>query len=206
MLDKFFKWTGLFESNLSAVEWAWRLLTIVVVAGGGTTAGLMARGTELFQAAGPIAWLVIGVCVAAAIAATFFLIKLGYRQSAEAAYLQALSQPRSMVNPLADSFSDQVIRLSDLYLPRRQVHSKKLFKRCKLVGPGAIALLRGNYVSNAFIEAGSPIVLTENATLTGVLVLEDCTVEDCEFIGITLLMNEDSGEKFKEMGAPVIGL
>ncbi len=206
MLKKISEWTGLFESNLSAAEWAWRLVTLAVVAGGGTTAGLLARGTELFKAAGPLAWIAIGLCAAVTIALIFFLVKLGYRQAAEAAYMQALAQPRNKINPLSESFIDQVIYLPDLYLPRRQIHSNKQFKRCKLVGPGAIAMLGGSYIRTGFLEAGSPIVLPENTMLSGVLVLENCTVEDCEFIGITLLINKQVGEEFKKMGAPVVGM
>lgn len=206
MLKKFFQWTGLFESNLSAAEWAWRLVTLAVVAGGGTTAGLLARGTELFRSAGPIGWFAIGTVSAVLVATIFLLVNFGRRQSAEAAYMQALAQPRGKINPLAESFSDQVIYLPDLYLPRRQVHSNKQFKRCKLVGPGAIAMLGGTYISTSFNEAGSPIVLPDNTLLTGVLVLENCTVEHCEFIGITLLVNKPAGEAFKKMGAPVVGM
>ncbi len=206
MLKKFFEWTGLFESNLSAAEWAWRLVTLAVIAGGGTTAGLLARGTELFVAAGPLAWFGIGVLCSVLIALVFFLVKLGNKQSSEADYLRALSQRKSQINPLSESFTDQIIHLPDLYLPRRQVHSNKQFKRCKLVGPGAVALLGGAYIRTAFLEAGSPIVLQENTMLTGILVLDNCTVEECEFIGITLLINKQAGEAFKKMGAHVVGM
>lgn len=120
--------------------------------------------------------------------------------------MRALTQPRSGINPLAESFVDEIIYLPDLYLPRRQVHSHKQFKRCKLVGPGAVALLGGNYVSTQFIEAGSAIVLPDNTMLTGVLVLENCTVENCEFIGVTLLVSKQAGTAFKAMGAQVVGM
>lgn len=205
-MKKLFEWTGLFESNLSAAEWAWRLITLAIIAGGGTTAAFLARGTELFLSAGPLAWVAIGLLSALLVALVFLLVKLGYKQTAEAEYLRSLSVPKSQVNPMAESFTDLVIHLPDLYLPRRQVHSHKQFKRCKLVGPGAIAMLGGTYVRTGFVESGSPIVLPENTMLTGVLVLENCTVEDCEFIGITLLMNKPAGEAFKAMGAPVVGM
>jgi hypothetical protein len=205
-VKNFFHWTGLFESNLSAADWAWRLVTLMVVAGGGTTAGLLARGSELFRAAGPLSWFVIGIIGAVLVALIAFLVNLARRQSAEAAYLQVMSQPRGRVNPLSESFVDQVIYLPDLYLPRRQVHSNKQFKRCKLVGPGAIAMLGGTYIRTNFVEAGSPIVLPDNTILSGVLVLENCTVEDCEFVGITLLINRIAGDEFKKMGAPVVGM
>jgi len=67
-------------------------------------------------------------------------------------------------------------------------------------------MLGGSYIRTGFLEAGSPIVLPENTLLSGVLVLDNCTVEDCEFIGITLLINKAAGEEFKKMGAPVVGM
>ncbi|MEC5207380.1 hypothetical protein QF022_002336 [Vogesella perlucida] len=206
MMKKFFEWTGIFESHLSAAEWAWRIITLMVVVGGGTTAGLLAKGSQLFSALGPLAWMAIGLFAAGIVSLIFFLVKLGNLRSAESAYFQTLTQPRTSINPLAESFTDQIIYLPDLYLPRKQLHSHKLFKRCKIVGPGAIAILGGSYVHSGFIEAGSLVVLPENTYLTGVLVFENCTVEHCEFIGVTLLVNKQAGEAFKAMGAPVVGL
>jgi hypothetical protein len=206
MFKKFSQLTSLFESNLSAAEWAWRIVTLIIVAGGGTAAGLLAKGTELFGSAGVLGWFSVGLVISLLISLIFFLVQLGNRQSAEANYLQLLSQPHNKINPLSESFSDQIIYIPDLYLPRRQVHSNKQFKRCKLVGPGVIAMIGGTYIRTGFNEAGSPIVLPENTMLTGVLVLENCTVEDCEFIGITLLVNPQAGEAFKKMGAPVVGM
>jgi hypothetical protein len=167
---------------------------------------LLARGTALFEAAGPLAWFAIALLSAGTIALIFFLIRLGYKQSAEARYMQALAQPRGAINPLSESFADQAIYLPDLYLPRRQVHSNKQFKRCRLVGPGAIAMIGGSYIHTTFMEAGSSIVLPDKTILSGVLVLENCIVEDCEFIGITLLVNKQAGEEFQKMGAPVVGM
>ncbi len=206
MLKKLSEWTGLFESNLSAAEWAWRLVTFAVVAGGGTTAGLLAKGTQLFGSAGLLGWVGVGLVTSLLIALIFFLVKLGNRQSSEAAYMRALAQPRSNVNPLAESYTDQIIHLPDLHLPRKQLHANKQFKRCKLVGPGVVAMLGGTYIRTGFLEAGSIIVLPDNTMLTGVLVLENCTVEECEFIGITLLVNKVAGEAFKKMGASVVGM
>jgi len=67
-------------------------------------------------------------------------------------------------------------------------------------------MLGGTYIRTGFLEAGSIIVLPDNTMLTGVLVLENCTVEECEFIGITLLVNKVAGEAFKKMGASVVGM
>jgi hypothetical protein len=206
MSKNFFKWAIFFEGNLSAAEWVWRIITILVVAGGGTTAGLLAKGSEFFNSFGLLGWIFIGLCVSLLITLIFYFIKLANKNSAEAAYIQRISVTKSNINPLSDSFIDQIIKISDLYLPLKQAHSHKQFKRCKIVGPGAVAILGGTYIKNGFIEIGSLIVIPNTATLTGVLVLENCTVENCEFIGVTLIVDKQAGEVFKELGAQVVGL
>jgi hypothetical protein len=205
-MKNLFKWTGLFESNLSAIEWGWRLFTLALVSGGGTTAALMARGNVFLRNLGILSWLLIGLLTSYAIAILLYLIKLGNRQTAEAAYLAALSSPKGSVNPMLENFVDQVIYLPDLYLPRLQVHENKQFKRCKLVGPGAIAIIGGTYKSTSFIEAGSIVVLPNDTKLVGVLVLKNCTVENCEIIGITILVDKNSAQAFTRMGAHVVGV
>ena len=206
MLKPLFKFTGLFESNLSAAEWAWRILTLLTVAAGGTTAGLLAQASEWFQKLGPIAWFGIALLSALLIAVIFYLVKLGRLRAVEARFLEVVAQPRATINPLSEAFSDQVISLSDLYLPRYQPHSNKHFKRCKIVGPGAIALVGGTIIKNDFFQVGSVIVIPQNSHLTGVLVLDNCTIEQCEFIGTTILVNEHGGRAFLAMGAKVVGL
>ena len=150
MLKKLFDWLGIFEKNLSAAEWVWRFVTFAVVAGGGTSAGLLAKSSALFASAGPLAWFAIGTAGAVIIALIFFLVKLGNRQSSEADYLRAMSLRESPINPVLASFTDRIIHVHDLYLPRRQVHSNKQFKRCTFVGPGAIAILGGSYIRTNF--------------------------------------------------------
>lgn len=174
MFKKLFGAIDIFGSHLSAAEWAWRIITFAVVAGGGTTAGFLSKSSELFSTAGPLGWMFVAVCTSGAIALIFFFIKLGNRQSAEANYLQVLSQPKSGINPLAENFADQIIYLPDLFLPQKQLHSNKQFKRCKLVGPGAIAILGGTLNRCEFDECGTLIVIPEDSILTGVLVLENC--------------------------------
>jgi len=206
MLKKLFDYIGIFETNMSAAEWAWRILTFLILAAGGTTAGLLAEGSEFFQALGPLAWLGIGLLTALLMAFIFFLVRLAHLKAAEAAYTQAMAARQGSVNPLSPSFTDQVIPLEDLRLPGKQVHSHKQFKRCKFVGPGALAILGGTYVHDGFFEGGDIILLPDPVLLTGILVFENCTVEDCEFYRITILTTRPGAEGFRQMGATVAGL
>lgn len=206
MLKKLFDYIGIFETNMSAAEWAWRIVTFVVVAAGGTTAGILAAGSKLFQALGPLAWFGIGLLAALLLALILFLVRLANLKVAEAAYTQAMAARSGSINPLSPSFTDQVIPLEDLRLPGKQMHSNKQFKRCKFVGPGALAILGGTYVHDGFFEGGDIILLPDGVLLTGILVFENCTVEDCEFYRVTILTNRAGAEGFGKMGANVVGL
>lgn len=205
-IRRFIDWTGHFESNLSAAEWAWRIFTFVVVASGGTTAAFLAAGSELFGQAGYFAWFGIGVATCLVLAIIYLLIKVGQREAAETEYFRGISTNSSGINPLLDSFVDQVIYIHDLYLPGKQAHANKQFKRCKFVGPGALAILGGTYDHCGFFETGTAVVLPEGSYLTGIVALQNCTVEQCEFYRVTLFTTGPVGKAFADAGMQVVGL
>ncbi|EKN4607357.1 TPA: hypothetical protein ACN33E_004736 [Vibrio parahaemolyticus] len=157
---------SLFETGLSAAEWIWRIVTLVL-----------------------------------------FLIKSSILKQSQADYHAALSVPKNSVNPLQDSFTDTIIPLEDLRLPTLQLHEHKHFKRCKFVGPGAVAIMGGSYVNSGFNECGDVIVLPEDVYLTGIVVFRNCTVESCEFIRTTVFVDQHTGQGFKNVpGISVKGL
>ncbi|WP_417884533.1 hypothetical protein [Vibrio rumoiensis] len=138
-----------------------------------------------------LSWVSIGFLCAILIAAIFYLIKSAENQSAQAEYTRIVSQPKSHVNPLQESFKDLVIPVEDLRVPGAQVHENKHFKRCSFVGPAALALMGGSFIRTDFNETGDIIPLPNNTFLTGIIVLKNCTVEDCKFYRTTLMVSED---------------
>jgi hypothetical protein len=206
MSRRFFDWISLFETNMSAAEWAWRIVTFLVLAAGGTTAGLLAKGSEIFRSAGYVAWVGIGLCTAILMAVILFLVKLSALKAAQAEYTRAMAARPGSINPLLASFTDLVIPIEDLRLPGKQAHANKHFKRCKFVGPGAIAILGGTYLQNGFYDGGDIIVLPDPVVLTGIPVFQNCTVEESEFYRVTVLTNKPVAIAFKSMGATVAGL
>jgi hypothetical protein len=135
-----------------------------------------------------------------------FLVKAASRQAAQAEYILAMSRIERRTNPLLESFVDQPIALEDLRLPGKQVHENKQFKRCKFIGPGAIAILGGTYNQVGFLECGNIVALPEGVYLTGIVVLLNCTVENCEFYRTTVFTTVQVGQEFKRLGASVVGL
>jgi hypothetical protein len=186
-MNPFSKAASTFESHMSAAEWTWRIVGFFVVLAGGTTTAMVARGTELFGRAGALGWIAIGLGAALVIAIIIILVATAGTRAAEADYTRSMARDHGVTNPLSESFVNSVIALEDLRLPGRQLHSNKQFKRCSFVGPGAIALMGGTYQFDSFIGCGDFIPLPEGVVLTGVVVLQNCTVESCEFHRITIL-------------------
>ena len=191
--------------SVSTADLAWKLVTFVVVTGGGTTAGLLAASSQMFRAWGPLAWFGIAIIAALSISLIIFLVRASQRAGAEAAHATAMASKPSTVNPLLTSFADQVIPMESLHLPGRQVHQHKQFRKCKFVGPGALALLGGTFVNSSFNESGHILTIPDNTMLTGITVFENCTVEDCEFFRVTIMIPRASAPQFAAglPGAPI---
>jgi hypothetical protein len=181
---------SVFREGLSAAEWAWRILVFIFVSAGGTLTAFVAKADPVLKALGPIYWIGSGVIVALLISFIFYLIKSSQLKQSEADLNRALSIPRSTINPLSNSFTDSIIPVEDLRLPRVQLHENKHFLRCKFVGPAALAIQGGTYVRSNFLESGDVIALPDNVMLSGIVVLKNCTVEDCEFIRTTILVDQ----------------
>ncbi|MFP5443666.1 MAG: hypothetical protein ACLGIY_08705, partial [Betaproteobacteria bacterium] len=100
-----------------SADFAWKAFTFVVVAAGGTTAGVLASGLQIFAAFGWLAWFGVGLLSAAMTALILYLVRASQRSAAETALANALATKSTQVNPLQSSLSDAIIHLSDLYLP-----------------------------------------------------------------------------------------
>jgi hypothetical protein len=196
-----------FEKGLSAAEWAWRIGVFVFIGASGTTTALVAKADPLLKALGPIYWIGVGAIVALAISLILYLTKSSQLKQSEADLNRALSVPRSTINPLLNNFTDSIIPLEDLRLPRSQLHENKHFSRCKFVGPAAVAILGGTYIRTRFLDNGDVIALPDDVVLSGVIILKNCTVEDCEFIRTTILADQVTAKGIAAVpGAQVKGI
>lgn len=195
-----------FKLTVWTADFAWKAFTFIVVAAGGTTAGVLASGLQIFATFGWLAWFGIGLLAALTTALTVYLVRAAQRSAAEAVLANALAAKSTQINPLHSSFSDAIIHLSDLHLPGKQVHQHKQFKRCKFVGPGAIALLGGTFVRSGFYETGHVLTVPENTLITGITVLLNCTVEDCEFYQTTLLIPRAQADALRQVPGIQIAL
>ena len=108
--------------SASAAELAWKLFAFIVVAAGGTTAGVLAAGSTLFGQAGWLGWFGIGILGAFAFSLIVYLVAAAAKARASAAFSTALASRPSSVNPLLKSFEDLIIPIESLKQPGTPVH------------------------------------------------------------------------------------
>jgi hypothetical protein len=202
----FWESVSLFESGLSAAEWAWRIATFVFIGGSGTAGALYAKADPLLGKLGAIYWIAVGLLVALVVALILYLVRSANQKQAEAEFTRAMAAPRHTINPLEDSFSDSVIAVEDLRLPTVQLHENKQFKRCRFVGPAAIAIIGGTYSHCKFTDCGDVVALPDKLLLSGIVILKNCTVEHCEFIRTSVFTDQGTARGFVGVGATVKGL
>ncbi len=203
-----FQWSSLsaLDTGLSLAEKGWQIFTLVFVGGGGIFTGLLAKADPLLRELGPIYWVAIGLLTSVVLALVLLLIRLAALNSQKASYYASLVAPKSSVNPLADLFVDSVIHVDDLRLPGRQLHKSKTFKRCKFVGPATLAFGGGTVDKVSFHECGDAIVVPTDTEITGMIYLLGCTIVDCEFYRVTLVVDSHTGKKMQSKGMSVAGL
>ncbi|MBW8009624.1 MAG: hypothetical protein FVQ83_00085 [Chloroflexi bacterium] len=198
---------SLFESGLSAVEWMWRITTFIFIGGSGAATAFLAKADPQLKKLGPIYWVFVGLVTMLVVTVIFYLIKSAILNQAKADFNRAMASPRTLINPLLDSFKDAIISVEDLRLPISQLHENKHFKRCKFVGPAAIGIIDGTFVQTDFVECGDVIALPEKVSLVGIVVLKNCTVEECQFIRTTLFTDQNTAKGFANIpGAQVKGI
>jgi len=204
---KFWNSISLFETGLSAAEWIWRIVTLLIIGSSGAATAFLAKADPLLKQLGAIYWVFVGLVTSLVVSIIIYLVKFAILKQSQADINRAMVTPRTLINPLLDSFKDSIISVEDLRLPISQLHENKHFKRCKFVGPAAIAIIGGIYVKTGFTECGDVIALPENVFLAGIVVLKNCTVEDCQFIRTAIFTDQNTAKGFMSIpGAQVKGL
>lgn len=206
MLKKIFQTINIFESNLSAAEWAGRIVTFLFIGGGGTLSAKLAEEAPLLAGLGDWVWVAVGVPTALLIALMLFLTRYGYEKLKYAEYLAAMSQPSGQINPLDETFDRVPIKIPDLALPGTQVHEHKRFSGCSFIGPGALVLAGRGTVDGCRFRATSFVALPHiTFDLSGLTVLNHCTILRCEFHNMTIFLDRSHAQVLADSGVLVAG-
>lgn len=205
-MSKWWNGFGRADTALSIGEWAVKIAAVVGISSGGISAWFLAKFDPFLSGKSPLFWYAIALITSFTIAATIWVAMSAFAKQALAKYYASLSIPKSDINPLDTLFIDKVIAIEDLRLPGLQLHHKKHFIRCKFVGPGAIAISGGSYMRSSFNEVGDMVALADGTELIGLVTLLECVVDGCEFIRVSIFVDQGTAKAFNAGGARVKGL
>jgi hypothetical protein len=180
-------------------DFAWRVFTTIIILAGSTTAAFIAYGNTLIIKYGLSVWLGFTLITALLIAVIFYFINKARQASAEARLYNKLALEPSAINPLLNNFENKIIRMHSLTLPSKQLHKHKLFRNCKFVGPGVVAIVGSNITNCNFNEIGDILVLPDPFNSTGITVFENCTLDGCEFIKVTIMLPKQSAAQMSQL-------
>lgn len=201
-------WNGMGKADtaLSIGEWVFRVATVVGIGTGGVSAWFLAKLDPFFSGKSLLYWYAVALITGIVIAATIWLAMSAFAKQALTKYYASLAIPKSDINPLDTIFVDKMIAIEDLRLPHHQLHERKHFIGCKFIGPGSIGIMGGSYTYSAFTEIGDVVAIPDGTSLSGLVILQDCSVESCEFIRVSIFVDQGSAKGFKSCGANVKGM
>src|SRR5687767_14370570 len=203
MPKKLMKRLSVLDDNLSVAERVWSLIGLVAPMLSASLAAWWARGVTVLAPFGGLGYFTIFIAFWLAVTLAIYLMRRSERDQAHAEFLRTMSIPPTGINPLLSSFTDSIVRVSDLLTPGAPLHLHKHFQRCKIVGPGALNISGGTF-KECIIDV--PIIAVAAGTPTlGVPSLDHCILEECELIGLTILVDHQGGRGMAADGATVYG-
>ncbi|XWN34277.1 MAG: hypothetical protein ROR55_14900 [Devosia sp.] len=164
-----------------------------------------AQNAPLLAPFGQAGWVIFALIISLIIAILLWIMATINRQNAFARYLEMMALRDGQIDPSAKYFRHRTIPVQDLNLPEKSLHEDKIFEGCVFGGPGALLIVSGKLIGCSFAEIGSVIVLPRTANITGIPALQDCTIKDCSFYRITLLVSQEVGYALKTIGADTVG-
>lgn len=181
-----------FDSSFSIAEKLYQIIQFLIISLGGTgVLGLLAWMDPYFKKIGYLAYGLVFLLCAALFFLMLYLYKMTRLSTLKENYYLSLTEKKSDINPLSESFSDQVIYLEDMRLPLNEAHNNKTFRRCKLIGPMTILIGGGAITHSEFRFCGEFIKLPEHKEYVefgGVLTFLHCSFVDCTFIETTVIV------------------
>lgn len=190
-----------FDSSFSVAEKLYQTAQFIIISLGGTgVLGLLAWMDPYFKKIGYLAYGLVFIVCAFLFFSMLYFYKMAKLITIKERYYINLSEQKTNINPLSDSFSDLVVNLEDLRLPLNESHVNKTFRRCKLKGPMAMLIGGGVVNNNNFVKCGEFIKLPagkDRVDLTGVLAFINCTFVDCTFIETTIIVPHDVAISFQ---------
>lgn len=194
---------GKLDAWWSLAERGWGIVqTYLVPIGLGGLMMVSASITDWLHDAGPVVWGAIGV-------ATFFVTLLihGWWVSRRAtsrltnvhASIAEKIEGRSPINPMAERFFKQRVRLHDLRNPVGAPIENRTFEKCELMGPATIVLAAGSEIAHCEFNnvEFAKIPLATLRPKPNKMFFHKCTIRHSKIYNVLVLVPDERANDYE---------
>ena len=191
-----------FSRWLSTLEWQWSLWTLIKSSGVVGSFALPAwavYATHKFAQYQPFSWVAAGLSGMLVVAIAFAVFSSARSRYVRSQYDINLYKRSGFVDPMAATFENKRIFLSDFILPSDPYIGEKTFINCEIVGPANL-FFQGNYqVHEQMLPFVDAVMLNGDRNFFNGITVENCTFRRCSFKRITLMMLPHEYERYKDL-------
>lgn len=155
--------------------------------------------TEAFSRYSPASWVIAGFAGLTAAATSYWLFTAAYRTWVRTKYNARLYERSGFVDPMAKTFEDKRIYLSDFCLPSHPLIDNKTFINCEIIGPSNLVLEYSNNVTEQKYPICDAVLLKKGQMYYNATLVRTCTFRHCSFQRVTFLFPVDQYEQAKDV-------
>lgn len=152
----------------------------------------------MFEQFAPLSWVLAGFAGLVAAVAVFALFSGAYSRWVRARYDRGLYERSGFVDPMAKTFENKRIFLTEFCLPSDSYIAGKAFTNCELIGPANIFLRVGNFVADQKLPLCDTVIIVDKTPFNAVI-FDNCSFRDCSFKRITILLSSEEYINFKHL-------
>lgn len=178
------------------VEWKWSLWGFIVTAA--TSSGFAAWAaseTQLLSQYAPLSWVLAGLAAFLTVAVVYLVWSVARTISIRAYYNRSLYEKSGFVDPMANTFENKRIFLSEFCLPSDPYIAGKTFINCEIIGPSNLFLRHGNRVDEHKFSHCDAVLLAEGSTFYNGITVDGCMFRGCSFKRISLMLTKEERDR-----------
>lgn len=169
----------------------WRLSLVLTMVGIVSSFALPAwavRATNLFADYSPFSWVAAGFIGFLLFAFGYFLIAHARSKWVRSRYDHNLYKRTGFVDPMAATFENKRIFLSDFILPSDPHIEGKTFINCEIIGPANLFFRNNNRVDEHRLPVCDGIVIQPGKPFLNGVFLDGCAFRKCSFKRVTVVL------------------
>lgn len=168
----------------------WRLSLAIMLVTAMSSAALPAWAVwtgQFFVEYSPLSWVVAGFAGVFVFAIISAFLAWALQRRVRAKYDKAIFEKTGFIDPMATTFENKRIHLSNFVLPSDLFIEGKTFVNCEIIGPANLFLRDNNNVKGQREPLCDAVTLDDGARFHNGITVSNCTFIGCSFRRVTII-------------------